>query len=91
MAEQQIKLSVTGMTCASCSRRVEKALGKLEGVSTASVNLSSEQATVCFDPSQVDGRQMLDTVEKAGYGSISPPGGVGGSRPSRRASCTAVR
>ena len=46
MAEQQIQLPVTGMTCASCVSRVEKALKKVPGVSAASVNLSNEQASV---------------------------------------------
>ncbi len=46
MAEQQLELPVTGMTCATCSRRVEKALKKVPGVLDASVNLASEQASV---------------------------------------------
>jgi Cu+-exporting ATPase len=71
MAEQQINLSVTGMTCASCSRRVEKVLGKVEGVSEASVNLANEQAVVCFDPAQGQATALLDAVEKAGYGVIT--------------------
>src|SRR6266511_482396 len=71
MAEQQIQLPVTGMTCASCSTRVEKALKKVPGVSQASVNLSSEQAAVSFDPAQVAPAQLLDAVERAGYGVIT--------------------
>jgi Cu+-exporting ATPase len=71
MAEKQINLSVTGMTCASCSRRVEKALGKVEGISEASVNLANEQAIICYDPAQVQPTQLLDTVERAGYGVIT--------------------
>ncbi|NJO04084.1 MAG: copper-translocating P-type ATPase [Chloroflexaceae bacterium] len=71
MAEQQITLSVTGMTCATCSRRVEKALGKVNGISSASVNLANEQATICFNPLQVQPAALLETVEQAGYGVIT--------------------
>ena len=71
MAEQQIALPVTGMTCASCSARVEKALKKVPGVLSASVNLSSEQAAVSYDPSQVAPERLLEAVERAGYGVIT--------------------
>ena len=59
MAEQHIDLAITGMTCASCSNRVEKALKKLPGVSAAGVNLASEQAAVSYDPAQVAPAQLL--------------------------------
>jgi Cu+-exporting ATPase len=71
MAEQQIQLPVTGMTCASCVNRVEKALKKVPGVSAASVNLSSEQAAVSYDAAQVAPAQLLQAVEHAGYGVIT--------------------
>ncbi|NJP06669.1 MAG: copper-translocating P-type ATPase, partial [Chloroflexaceae bacterium] len=71
MAEEQITFSVTGMTCASCSSRVERKLQKMPGVVQASVNLANEQASICFDPRQVQPAQMLITVEQAGYGVIT--------------------
>jgi copper ion binding protein len=71
MTEQQIQLPVTGMTCASCVNRVEKALKKVPGVSAASVNLSNEQAAVSFNPAQVAPSQLLEAVERAGYGVIT--------------------
>jgi P-type Cu+ transporter len=71
MMEQQIALPITGMTCASCSNRVEKALKKVPGVSAASVNVSSEQAAVSYDPAQVAPSQLLQAVERAGYGVIT--------------------
>src|SRR2546427_193911 len=67
MAEQQIQLPVTGMTCASCVGRVEKAIKKVPGVVDASVNLSSEQAAVRYDPAQVAPGQLLGAIERAGY------------------------
>src|SRR3954453_19897328 len=67
MAEQQLQLPVTGMTCASCVNRVEKALKKVPGVSAASVNLSNEQAAVSYDSAQVAPPLLLQAVERAGY------------------------
>ncbi len=60
-------LPVTGMTCASCVRRVEKALGKVAGVQAASVNLATEKATVMFDAEVASVERMRAAVEKAGY------------------------
>jgi Cu+-exporting ATPase len=71
MGIQQINLPVTGMTCASCSSRVEKALRKLPGVHEANVNLASEQAAVGFDAALVAPPQLLAAVERAGYGVIT--------------------
>src|SRR5919109_1091564 len=46
----EVTFPVTGMTCASCVRRIEKALGKVEGVREARVNLATEKARVLYDP-----------------------------------------
>jgi len=54
------------MTCASCVRRVERALGKVEGVESANVNLASERATVVAEAG-VDVDALVAAVEKAGY------------------------
>ena len=51
--EREISLPITGMTCASCVRRVEKSLAKVAGVQEASVNLATEKAKVVYDPSTV--------------------------------------
>jgi Cu+-exporting ATPase len=81
----EMALPVTGMTCASCVRHVEKALGKLEGVQQATVNLATEKATVRFDPSLVGLKQFRTAVEHAGYGlgavpETVPPTAVAGPR-----------
>ncbi|WP_457973152.1 heavy metal translocating P-type ATPase [Arthrobacter sp. D1-17] len=60
-----IELDIEGMTCASCVNRVEKKLGKLEGVH-ASVNLPLESAQVMV-PAGITDRQITDQVEAAGY------------------------
>jgi P-type Cu+ transporter len=65
---EEAVLPITGMTCASCVRRVERALEKTPGVASANVNLATENATVAFDPSATDLAQLQTVVEKAGYG-----------------------
>jgi Cu+-exporting ATPase len=71
MADQHIQFPVTGMTCASCVRRVEKALAKLPGVHEVQVNLATEQASVRFDPASVAPQQLQAAVEQAGYGVVT--------------------
>ena len=62
-----LQLQITGMTCASCALRVEKALAKVPGVLQASVNLATEQACVRADAS-VGTQVVADAVHRAGYG-----------------------
>ena len=68
MISRQIVLPVTGMTCANCVATIERNLKKENGVQTAVVNLSSERATVEFDPSLVGLDSLIGRVERAGYG-----------------------
>lgn len=58
-----ISIDITGMTCASCVARVEKSLLKVAGVTSASVNLATERATVQGGDSDA----LLRAIEKAGY------------------------
>lgn len=60
-------LKIEGMTCAACSARVEKALQKTDGVISASVNLTTEKASVEYDPAQVDEAALAQAIEKTGY------------------------
>ncbi|WP_411374802.1 heavy metal translocating P-type ATPase [Arthrobacter sp. MPF02] len=64
-AVRVVELDIEGMTCASCVNRVEKKLGKLDGVH-ASVNLPLESASVTVPPGITD-EQLVDTVNAAGY------------------------
>jgi Cu+-exporting ATPase len=63
-----VSLDVSGMTCASCVARVERALKKVPGVKEASVNLATERATVQYDPMHAGIAEMIAAVDKAGYG-----------------------
>ncbi|MEE9285468.1 MAG: heavy metal translocating P-type ATPase [Dehalococcoidia bacterium] len=69
MPEQtaRAELPIEGMTCASCVSHVEKALGGVEGVRAASVNLATQQATVEYDPSTASVDAMAEAVRDAGY------------------------
>jgi Cu+-exporting ATPase len=60
------------MTCASCSARVEKVVGKLDGVKTASVNLATEKLHLEYDETRLTTDVVRTTVEKAGYGLQEP-------------------
>jgi Cu+-exporting ATPase len=66
VATRETALQVAGMTCASCVARVEKALLKVPGVSSASVNLATEKATI-HALSTVTVSELTAAVEKAGY------------------------
>lgn len=61
-----IDIGVSGMTCASCARRVEKALARLPDVTEAAVNLATERARVVFSGAG-DARAVADAIEKAGF------------------------
>jgi len=62
------ELTVTGMTCASCSARIEKVVGRVPGVSHASVNLATERLSVEFDEALASTEAIRKAVEGAGYG-----------------------
>lgn len=64
-------LKITGMHCAACSARVEKVVGKMEGVEKVSVNLATEKATVFFDPDTVSLSSIVEKIEKTGYVAVS--------------------
>lgn len=72
MAEtRQVTLPITGMTCANCVATVERNLKKVDGVETAIVNLSSERATIEFNPALTNLEALVGRVERAGYGVAS--------------------
>ena len=63
--QRRIELDIEGMTCASCAARIEKKLGRMDGVQ-ASVNYATERATVLTDP-EVSTEDLIATVEATGY------------------------
>jgi len=63
----QVTLSIHGMTCAACIRRVEQGLQSVDGVDRAAVNLATEKATIEYDPSVVDPQSLVNKVNDLGY------------------------
>lgn len=64
----QEKYNVTGMSCAACSSRVEKAVSSLPGMKVCSVNLLKNSMAVEYDNQVLTGSDIIEAVEKAGYG-----------------------
>ncbi len=76
MARKRVEIPVIGMTCANCSRAVERVLTKkVEGVSSAEVNLASDLAQVVYDPDITGLDAMAEAVKKAGYLLVLPEEG----------------
>lgn len=63
----KLTLKIGGMTCAACAANVHKALEKLDGVTTADVNIATEKAVVEFDPEKVSKTTMEQAIKSAGY------------------------
>ena len=64
---KQVVLPITGMTCANCVATIERNVKKLDGVTSANVNLSSEHATLEYNPEKLDLEAIIARVRKAGY------------------------
>ena len=62
-----LDLGITGMTCATCSNRIEKALGKKNGIIKGSVNLATEEAKVEFDPTKITTAEIAQTIKNTGF------------------------
>ena len=71
MNATELRIPITGMTCAACANRIERKLNKVEGVE-ASVNYATENATIAFDPSLVTPAALVETIESIGYGATLP-------------------
>ena len=65
-ASTRVRLSLEGMSCASCAMRIERTLNELEGVE-ATVNYATEQATVDYDQGRAAVEDLIHAVEAAGY------------------------
>lgn len=70
-----VELGVTGMTCAACVQRVEKALGKVPGVLNANVNLATERANITYLPASTGLAQLKRAVRESGYGILEVEAG----------------
>ncbi len=64
--------NITGMSCASCAARIEKAIATLEGVSSAGVNFATEELVATHDETVISTDEIARNVEKLGYGITRP-------------------
>jgi len=69
MAYKSFKIE--GMTCAACARAVERAVSKLDGITSASVNPATEKLTVEYDENRVSTELIRNAVDKAGYKALA--------------------
>lgn len=67
MADKQLTLPVTGMTCANCVATVERNVRKLDGVREANVNFASEKLTLTYDDSLLNMGEIVGRIRRAGY------------------------
>ena len=63
-----LEMALTGMSCASCSSRIEKVVGAMDGVSRAEVNLAAETGTFVFDPQRTSRRAIREAIARLGFG-----------------------
>ncbi len=68
---KQIEIGIQGMTCASCSSRVERTLVKLPGVHQATVNLATERASIEYDEQAITPDALLAAITDVGYTAVS--------------------
>ncbi len=73
IGDVETSLAIGGMTCASCVGRVTKALNRVDGVLSASVNLAMETASVTHDPSLAPVTDLTAAVVRAGYTAAPQP------------------
>ncbi len=64
---KQIKLTLEGMTCASCANNIDRILHQTEGISQANVNLANDTALITYDEDKVSSDDMIKAVESIGY------------------------
>ena len=57
-------LDITGMSCSACSSRIEKVVGRMEGVETIAVNLLTNKAQVTYDDAKLDANAIIARIEK---------------------------
>lgn len=64
---EKVVIKIGGMTCAMCVKAIEDGLGRLDGISSVNVNLSSEKAYVNYNPRMVTVEDMKNAIEDIGY------------------------
>ena len=65
--DKEVTIPVGGMSCAACAKAIERAVGKVSGVSTVSVNFATEKAAIKYDPAATRLSEIKQAIVKAGY------------------------
>ena len=69
---QNVSITVEGMTCEACVHKITKGLKKLNGVKTVSVNLNTKRAQISYKENKVSIQEMKEKISNLGYKSITP-------------------
>ena len=64
---KDVIIPIGGMTCASCSKAVERVVKKLDGVESIQVNLATEKASITYSPSKIKLYEIKEAIQKAGF------------------------
>ncbi len=75
-AQEKETIAITGMTCANCVAAVEKGIRRLEGIIDVSVNLATEKASVIFEADRLTRREIVEQIQRIGYGVIETDSGA---------------
>jgi Cu+-exporting ATPase len=67
-SETSMMIPVTGMTCGACAARIEKALSRADGITSANVNFATEKADIHWDPAKLDSQAVSGLITGAGFG-----------------------
>lgn len=67
VTRNKVTIPVSGMTCASCVANVDKSIRKLDGIENTNVNITTEKATVIYDPSRTRISEIKQAISNAGY------------------------
>ena len=67
---EEANLTISGMTCAACSARIEKVVSRMPGIQSATVNLALETAHIQYDPAALDLTDILQKIKKIGYEAV---------------------
>ena len=80
------KFNISGMTCAACVAHVQKAVESLEGTENVNVNLLTNSMTLDLDTSRTDIADVIDAIERAGYGASAA-----GNEPTKSRKSSTIR
>ena len=83
-------LDITGMSCSACSSRIEKVVGRMEGVETIAVNLLTNKAQVTYDDAKLDANAIIARIEKLGFGAAVHQATAKAALPAKQANTAAL-